>query len=141
MIPCPRCGEAKPRDEFYGGGSTKRSGWCKACCRAHSAAYYAANRVKAREAHRLWVRANPDRAARSRAKSAYRLTDQEYDRLMASPCSICGATSDLVIDHSHVTKASRGRLCHHCNKGLGFFRDDPERLRAAIRYLGQGAVE
>lgn len=133
MIRCSKCGETKPREEFY--GRVKRSGYCKPCAKAKSAAYYAANKSKAREAHRRWVADNPERVARHKAKAAYGLSDEEYDRLMAQPCAICGAECDLVIDHCHSTGASRGRLCHHCNKGLGFFRDDPDLLRAAIAYL------
>lgn len=38
----------------------------------------------------------------------------------------------------HVSMRVRGVLCDSCNKGLGFFRDDPARLRAAIRYLKRG---
>ena len=134
MILCPKCQTEKPREDFY--GVKKRSGWCKACTRQRSAAYYAANKDRARESHRRWVQANPERVARHKAKAAYGLSDDEYDALMAQPCGICGAEFDLVIDHCHTKGTARGRLCHACNKGLGFFRDDPRLLRRAARYLG-----
>lgn len=50
-------------------------------------------------------------------------------------CSICGSTEDLHIDHDHDTNMLRGRLCGMCNKGLGMFRDSPELLLKACRYL------
>lgn len=58
-------------------------------------------------------------------------------------CAICQAVTDLVIDHDHnchpglegCAKCVRGALCHACNIGLGFLRDDPDRLRSAIGYL------
>jgi hypothetical protein len=127
----------KPRDEFY--GVRKRSGWCKPCSRAKSAAYYAANREKQKAAHRQWVRENRERVAAHKAMSAYGIPRAEYEQLMREGrCAICRNTERLGIDHSHVSKRVRGVLCDSCNKGLGFFKDDPARLRAALRYLKRG---
>lgn len=50
-------------------------------------------------------------------------------------CVLCGSTTDLVVDHDHGTMEIRGVLCRLCNLGLGYFRDDPEVLLAAVNYL------
>ena len=55
--------------------------------------------------------------------------------LKLNECAICGATERLEIDHSHVTGQVRGRLCGDCNRGLGLFREQPERLHNAAAYL------
>ncbi len=52
-------------------------------------------------------------------------------------CAICHEVAPrLAIDHDHSTGAVRGILCDPCNMGLGHFRDNPELLAEAIRYLG-----
>ena len=38
-------------------------------------------------------------------------------------------------DNDNADRTPRVVLGDSCNKGLGFFRDDLARLRAAIRYL------
>ena len=38
-------------------------------------------------------------------------------------------------DHNHLTGEIRGALCHHCNVGLGHFKDNPGLLHAAAAYL------
>lgn len=40
-----------------------------------------------------------------------------------------------VLDHDHETKEFRGYLCHGCNRALGCFSDDIEKLKRAIEYL------
>lgn len=72
----------------------------------------------------------------------YGLTEEDYDRLVASQdgaCAICRREppegTNLAVDHSHADGRVRGLLCGPCNVGLGMFRDDPALLRAAIDYL------
>jgi hypothetical protein len=54
-------------------------------------------------------------------------------------CAICcrGPAEALECDHCHKTEKVRALLCHSCNKGLGFFQDDPALLRVAALYIEQ----
>jgi len=74
-----------------------------------------------------------------RFRKEYGLTIAQRDALVRAQCgacAVCGTTAaNLVVDHDHDTGAVRGMLCSHCNTGLGFFRDSPAALRAAIDYL------
>lgn len=56
-------------------------------------------------------------------------------------CAVCGSPRPgstykrFVIDHCHVTGRVRGLLCAACNWGIGYLRDDPEVMTAAVAYL------
>jgi hypothetical protein len=67
----------------------------------------------------------------------------EYAKLLVeqnNSCAICGIEAtelkrELSVDHNHETNKIRGLLCHHCNIGLGNFRDSTTLLSVAIEYL------
>jgi hypothetical protein len=87
-------------------------------------------------------------------KRLYGLTREQVELLaerQAWRCAICQRPQTLekrsfdngsrfVVDHCHVTGAVRGLLCHHCNVGIGAFRDSPRLLRAATRYVEQASL-
>ena len=50
-------------------------------------------------------------------------------------CAICRQVPPTDVDHDHNTGGVRGLLCHLCNVGVGWFRNDPERMEAAARYI------
>ena len=64
-------------------------------------------------------------------------------------CAICSRQLDPMgsnqsgslphVDHCHEPGRVRGFLCPRCNMGLGYFQDDEDRLRAAVRYLREHA--
>lgn len=135
---CPRCGKLLENSEFYvqksGRHKGKLTSWCKKCCSKQSAERYKNNIEKCREEHRNWANKNKDKVAFTKAKSAYGITKEEYDSLIRK-CQICGSEKNLVIDHSHQSGRIRGMLCNSCNKGLGFFRDNPALLERASDYV------
>lgn len=77
------------------------------------------------------------------------ITLEEYDAQFARQgglCAICGEPESVVdrrtgevrrlaVDHGHDDGRLRGLLCHHCNTGLGNFKDNPWLLVKAVGYL------
>jgi hypothetical protein len=90
---------------------------------------------------KAWQQKNRDRIQRVEQK---RRGLPEPTRPRPESCECCGGHNDsgqkLHLDHCHGKNVFRGWLCFRCNMGLGYFKDDPERLRRAIAYLDQFTV-
>lgn len=112
-------------------------------------AYYKERRKVAGDAMRAtanaWIKRN---YARKRFLEARRhmvgITQDVVDSGINGVCEICGVKplgqghgkrEVLAIDHDHLRQEFRGFLCMKCNRGLGLFCDDPEKLMSAARYL------
>lgn len=66
------------------------------------------------------------------------LPAQRGGRPRADGLASTGAS--LVVDHDHKTGEVRGLLCQPCNTAIGMLEDCPDRLRGALRYLGEEAL-
>ena len=110
--------------------------------RAH--AIYCSPECKRRSRRSTSLRARNTQQASNRQHRGF--TTEEFDTMLAvqgGVCAICGTTEwggrwdRPYADHDHAleTFLLRGILCGNCNSGLGMFRDDPARLRAAAAYL------
>ncbi len=66
---------------------------------------------------------------------------EETKQAQGGRCLICRTLFSLMrqlqpcVDHCHRTGKNRGILCRMCNTMLGSARDNPQILRAAIKYL------
>ena len=113
-IRCRTCRDWKPLDEFY---------------LQHS-------KVTGRKYHASHC--DPCRKAKMVARRVG-ITVDEYRAVLAKSngvCPICEQPIDKPnIDHCHASMQIRGVLCTRCNSGLGQFRDSPEILQRAARYL------
>ena len=105
---------------------------------AQSLAYYAAHRAELIERMRRRYRADVHVAEKFRARH-YGLSAADYNRILARQNGVCGICKrpgrKLCVDHCHATGKVRGLLCHNCNRGLGFYNDNPAFTRAATAYL------
>jgi hypothetical protein len=133
---CPRCNEARPDDHF-----NKHRRECKTCRATAQRAYVARNREAVYERSREW-RTSDRNQKRSHLRRLYGVSLERYDEMLTTQggvCAICEQTCPtgryLAVDHDHDTGLVRGLLCSKCNPGLGWFNDDPARLRAAADYL------
>ena len=110
-------------------------------------------------AKKKWIAENPDMvaaaAARKRVREMnakingalryhYEITRDNYDEILAlqgSVCMICRKPQDgqrtkrLFVDHDHAKGVLRGLLCHFCNAGLGYFKENIPLFFRAICYL------
>lgn len=76
-----------------------------------------------------------------RLASIYKTTTAVIEELLTiTTCVLCNERPARDIDHCHKTGKIRGRLCRHCNVGLGHFNDDPHLLFKAVDYLMQDEV-
>jgi hypothetical protein len=159
MKRCSKCGEFKPLEAFYRATANPdgRRPDCKACFDARRKRWYLSNREREIARVRSWQRANPDRVKASRDRNRERrnqqmreihlrnkfaLTVQEYDWILDAQggvCALCGCQPtpgiSLHVDHDHGTGEIRGLLCVRCNNALGLFREDPDLLCSAARYV------
>lgn len=53
----------------------------------------------------------------------------------SSLTGVGGKASVWVLDHDHATGNFRGYICHNCNRALGCFGDNVERIKRAIAYI------
>lgn len=76
-------------------------------------------------------------------KNNFNLTQEVYDLMLLqqdNKCAICKKdrkefTTNLVVDHNHITKTIRGLLCSKCNLMLGNALENPKILRQGAIYL------
>lgn len=106
--------------------------------------YYLSNREHTLKVNQQWHENNKEKhkrmAWKSHLKIKYRLTPEEYEAMQKAQggkCYICQQKQEkkLAVDHCHKTNEVRGLLCHHCNSGLGYFRDSIQALKKAAIYL------
>jgi len=124
----------------------------------------AASRRDYQQSGKAWREQNRARVSESRRDAykergywqyierAYGLTRDDYELMVIQQggmCAICGThqpsnrwsdtTNRWHVDHCHSTGRVRGLLCFSCNGGLGHFKDDLRRMKAAVAYLERHA--
>lgn len=139
--------------------SDERKPACRECTNKAKAAWRKKNseKIKAQKAasyHRNrqryldYMRSPKRRAANfiHKLEHEFGITNEEYMLLLEIqegrcaicrllPTEVCSKRERLCIDHDHITGKVRGLLCLMCNAGIGYFRDDPNTVSIAARYL------
>lgn len=138
MKNCTVCKQKKPTEHFYNRKASEdgKAYRCKECDNNAVRIY----RKKHTERYKIKARTN-------QLRFIYGIEPEDYGRMLSEQdgvCAICSGppvntnppfNSKLVIDHCHITGTIRGLLCQKCNKALGLFKDSPEILQKAIKYL------
>ncbi len=147
---CTRCGREWPLEDYFNHprGRFGKQSQCRECYKDKSRRHYQQNKLERVAASKRWREANPEKWAetkrRSKVKIKFGMEWGDYLTLLSERgevCWICGATDpgrgrkSMCVDHDHGTGMVRGLLCFDCNDGIGRFRDDPELLRSAVRFL------
>lgn len=122
---CNRCSVLLDFTNWYPSYSKKRWHICKDCDK------------KRQKQH---LKDNPEIYERRHLRK-YGVTVNQYNKMLEGQQGVCRICNDppsrrhLCVDHCHETGKIRGLLCVPCNAGLGNFKDNPDLLEEAKRYL------
>jgi hypothetical protein len=127
---CAKCKVFKSTNAFYKNKEATDGlySYCKECSKQRVLSYRR-------------TEAGKQVAKRAEIKHTYGVSDQQFKALLKKQCGLCAicgkpfGDSSPCVDHCHRTQKVRGLLCSSCNKGLGFFLDNPTILSLAIIYL------
>lgn len=106
--------------------------------------HYQHNKEAEQKRIQVWRDHNPGRASIAHRwwslRRLYGVSREDYERLLKSQrgrCLVCLRKFKRTphVDHDHKTKKVRGLLCSLCNPAMGMFRDKPDALLRAVRYL------
>ena len=147
---CARCKQQLPIDVFGFDPrmATGRKSYCTPCNAAWAKQRYQirGDEIRARARingqKRRDSNKKPPSEWRLRLKK-YGITPVEYEaqlKAQNNKCAICKTDTPKGkggwhVDHCHETNKFRGLLCHHCNVGLGMFKDDIDLFKLAIKYI------
>jgi len=122
--------------------------WCKSCWTLKNKKEYWDNRTESLIKNKKWREAHKHIVRNNHLMRNYGITLKQSEEILVSQgnkCPICGTTEPTypgwVVDHDHVTGVTRSILCNECNRGLGQFKDNIERLEKAITYLKNWKLE
>ena len=118
----------------------------------YNAKYREQNKEKMSFLSKRWSQNNQDRRREEHLLYFYKLNLQKFYticELQNNSCAICKSpiptelTRYWHVDHDHKCcpdsftcgQCTRGVLCHHCNRGLGGFKDNLDILKSAVEYL------
>jgi len=144
MKKCSKCQIEKPFDDFYKKKTNKDGyyGHCKECQNEYGRSHYKDNVSYYVKKAKRWKASN--------TVSGHNISKDHHQQMLSrfnSLCWICKVETATVIDHDHDCNRDkgcedcvRGVLCRQCNWGLGNFRDNPDYLLSAIKYLQNASV-
>ena len=134
---CCSCKQIKPHSEFHKDKNIKRFNCAYNCkvCATTSAKKHHAKRMLEEPAYALSKKNNY-------YKTRYGLTFEQYTKKLKLQkyCAICltkliAGDPNVHLDHNHKTGAIREFLCTNCNRGLGHFHEDINKMKSGISYL------
>jgi hypothetical protein len=153
---CTKCQTTREDNEFYkqpayGGRKARKQSICKYCrCSSMKHKYendyqYRLNQINSSSD---WQKNNQDKWKDKDLRIRYGIRLIEYRQMLESQnkvCAICGGPEtrkaisgklcSLHVDHNHENGQIRGLLCHHCNTGIGSFKESIELMKKAISYI------
>jgi Autographiviridae endonuclease VII len=113
--------------------------------RASQRRWYLENKDKVAASNAKWYAANRDAARNSTLKRLYGIDLAQYNRMLSDQGGCCAICKTGVpggkggrwfhVDHCHATGQVRKLLCSSCNAALGYFKDSPTVVAAAVLYL------